>query len=331
MKQFDSGGGSEKILLVLLESKTCITPTWMIPILQRESSNKRRSSWIAKSWTMESIQPGNGAIWLVSTKERTMLSAAICNCSWSRRDSNKYLKGLQLPSLICQSLTPMTTRTPCSASVRKRSMRTLKSFTLWRLVLQHPTNRNSRNLLISKCNKMETSQFWSKTARNSALFSLLRNSDFCICMRSRPPVSCTDRKSLINFASSQPETPTPMEWLWSTEEVKSLLLMLKRTIWFLTSIQQATSQITKLFPLRWLSDSICLEPMKCSNNCSLRKSLHQIMLVPPTLPETHQEHFWEIKIPLTFSRTFLKLVVLHQSWFTSMHSYKRQNLMQLNP
>jgi len=330
MSQSDSGDGSEMTLLVLFVNKTFITPILMTPPLQKESLNKNQNSEIVKLWITELIPLESGATWLVSIKEPTMLSAATCNCSWLKRNNNRFLRVLPPLSLTCQWLTPMITRTPCSASVKRKPTKTLKNFISWKLVLQLQVNRNSRNLLISKCNKMGISQYWCKIAQSSELFSLSPNSVSCTCMKSQQLVFFTDKKSPTNSVSFPPETPLQMVWLWSTEVVKSSLLMLRQTTWFHILIQQATLPTTKLFHSSSPKDSIYLELMKYSSNFSTKKLLQLIMEVQPTLLEMLQELFWETRTPLTFSRIFHRLVVQLQFWSISMLFFKQLSWMPSN-
>lgn len=213
MNQSGTGVGLEKILLVLSANKMFITPISTILLLQRESLNKNQNSEIVKLWITELIQLENGAIWLVSIKELQMLFAATCNCFWLKRNNNRFLK-VSLPlSLTCQSLTPTTIRTLYSASVKRKLMKTLKNFILWKLVPQLQDNKNSKNLLIFKCNKTEISQYWCKIALNSVLSSLSPNSVSYTCMKFQLQVYFIDKKSLTNSVSFPQEMLPPMVWL----------------------------------------------------------------------------------------------------------------------
>ena len=167
MSQSDSGDGLVKILLVLFANRMFIIPiSTMLPLL-KESLNKNQNSEIVKLWITELIPLENGVIWLVSIKVLTMQFAVTCNCSWLKRNNNRFLRVSQPLLPTCQSLTPMIIRTLYSASVKRKQMKTLKNFISWKLVLQLPVNRNSKNQQISKCNKTEIFQYWCKIAQSS--------------------------------------------------------------------------------------------------------------------------------------------------------------------
>lgn len=142
-----------------------------------------------------------------------MLFAAICNCSWLKRNNNRFLKVSPPLSLICQSLTLMIIKTLYSASVKRKLMKIHKNFISWKSVLQLQVNKNSKNQLIFKCNKMEISQYWCKIAQSSVSSSLSPNSVSYTCMKFQQLVSFTDKKSPINSASFPLETLPLMVWL----------------------------------------------------------------------------------------------------------------------
>lgn len=215
MSQLDSGDGSEKTLLVLFANKMFIIPILTILLLQKESLNRNQNSEIVKSWTTELILLENGVIWLVSIKVLIMLFAATCNCSWLKRNNNRFSR-VSLPhSLICQSLTLTITKTLYSASVKRKPVMLVehKNFISWKSVLQLQVNKNSKNLLISKCNKTEISQYWCKIALSSVLSSSSLNLVSCTCMKFQQLVSFTDKKSLTNSALFLQETLPLMVWL----------------------------------------------------------------------------------------------------------------------
>lgn len=330
MSQSDTGAGLVRILLVLFANKMFITPISTRPLPQKESLNKNQNSEIVKLWITELIPLENGATWLVSIKVLTMPFAATCNCSWLKRNNNRFLRVSPQLSLTCQSRMPMIIRTLCSASVRRKLMKTLKNFISWKLVLQHQGNRNSKNQLISRCNKMEISQYWCKIAQSMVLSSLSPNSVSCTCTKFQQLVFFTDKKSPTNSASFLLETQPLMVWLSSTEVDKSSPSMLKETIWFHILTQQVTLPTTKLFHSSSPKDFIYLELMRCSSNFSTKKLLHLIMLVQPILLEMLQELFWETRTLLTFSRIFHRPVVQPQFWFISMLFFKQLSWMPLN-
>ena len=161
MSQLDSGDGSERTLLVLFASKMFIIPILTTLLPQKESLNRNQNSEIVKSWTTELILLENGVIWLVSIKVLTMRFAATCNYSWLKRNNNRFSR-VSLPlSLTCQWLTLTITKTLYSASVKRRPVMLVehKNFISWKSVLLLQVNKNSKNLLISKCNKTEISQY----------------------------------------------------------------------------------------------------------------------------------------------------------------------------
>jgi hypothetical protein len=93
--------------------------------------------------------------------------AAICNYSLLKKDNNKFLKDLPPHSLICLSLMSILKKILFSFSVKKKLLKTLKNFTLWKLEIQLQVNQNSKNQPISKFSKKEIFQFLSKIVKNT--------------------------------------------------------------------------------------------------------------------------------------------------------------------
>lgn len=152
-------------------------------------------------------------------------------------------------------------------------------------------------------------------------------------MRCPPPLFSTDKRSLINSALFQPEIPTPMVWSSSIGLDKSFPLMLRRTIWFHTSIQSTLFQTTRICLSNLLRDSSYREPMISSCWCLIKNWQLKTSQVLLRLLKTLQELFSETKRRLTSSSHCPQLEDHHPwlstsiLWSTQQHWIK---LSQLN-
>ena len=110
---------------------------------------------------MELTHLRNGATLLVYTQLTRETLMLICNYSSLKKDNNNLLKVMLDASLISQLLKTPLTKITFSASVKRRQLRLLKKFTLWKLETLHLTVRNSREVLRYKSHLMfkVTSQF----------------------------------------------------------------------------------------------------------------------------------------------------------------------------
>jgi hypothetical protein len=78
-----------------------------------------------------------------------------------KRDNNNFLKDMLAASLTSQSLIMLLSRITSSVFVRRRLLRQLKGYTLWKLVIHNLDNKSLRELLIFQCHPMfkVTSQY----------------------------------------------------------------------------------------------------------------------------------------------------------------------------
>jgi hypothetical protein len=126
---------------------------------------------------MELIQSRSGASLWVYTPTNKDRSMPRCSYSSQKKDNSNFWRAMQGALLTYQSQTMPPIKITYSVSVRKRLLRLIKKFTLWRLETLLLDNKSSRKVLILQCQLMCREIFLSfcKLLTDMELFLRLPN------------------------------------------------------------------------------------------------------------------------------------------------------------
>lgn len=122
-----------------------------------------------------------------------------CNSSSQRKDNNRFWKDLQVALQISLLLITQPIKIIYSVSAKRKLMKPVKSYILWKLVILLLINKNSRRVLILQCLLMfkVTSQYLCKQLKAMEWFILLLRWVTFTCLKSHKHNSYSDKESLI--------------------------------------------------------------------------------------------------------------------------------------
>lgn len=141
----------------------------------------------------------NGATLLVSMLMNKNKLTVRCNSSSQRKDNNRFWKDLQVALQISLLLITQPIKIIYSVSAKRKLMKPVKNYILWKLVILLLINKNSRRVLILQCLLMfkVTSQYLCKQLKAMEWFILLLRWVTFTCLKSHKHNSYSDKESLI--------------------------------------------------------------------------------------------------------------------------------------